>query len=219
LETQTTAGIGKFNVSGLGSSGAAKEAVKVAFDYFKANVSRVSGAANAGDHHYHLHTIELHDTGATKAMTLPSFVALCSGVLQKPLQSQMVVLGDMSLGGSIIPVENLAECLAVAFDSGAKRNLLPMAGVVDIPSVPRELFAKFQTSLLRGSGGCGVQGAGSGVRAGLFGCLAGDQSWTRTGPWATTHALMRKGAALLCLSMPSMSPPGTQSGTNGASHR
>ncbi|MBK1631986.1 TIGR02688 family protein [Thiohalocapsa halophila] len=146
LETQTTAGNGKFNASGLGSSSAAKEAVKVAYDYFKANLSRVSSMTKAGDHDYHLHTVELHNTGPTKAMTLPSFVALCSGVLSKPVQAQLVVLGDMSLGGSVVPVENLAECLQVAFDSGAKRILLPMASVGDIPSIPGELFAKFQTS-------------------------------------------------------------------------
>lgn len=46
----------------------------------------------------------------------------------------------------MIPVENLAECLQVAFDSGAKRILLPMASVGDIPSIPGELFAKFQTA-------------------------------------------------------------------------
>lgn len=146
LETQTTAGNGKFNVSGLGSSSAAREALKVAFDYFKANISRVSGLARAGDHDYHLHAVDLHNTGPTRAMTLPGFVALCSGILQKPLQSQLVVLGDMSLGGSVIPVENLAECLQVAFDSGAKRILLPMVSVGDIPTIPGELFAKFQTS-------------------------------------------------------------------------
>ncbi|MCG6860963.1 MAG: protease Lon-related BREX system protein BrxL, partial [Chromatiaceae bacterium] len=146
LETQTTAGNGKFNVSGLGSNSASKESVKVAFDYFKANISRVSGLAKAGDHDYHLHTVELHNTGATKAMTLPSFVALCSGIMQKSVQGQLVVLGDMSLGGSVVPVENLAECLRVAFDSGAKRVLLPMASVGDIPSIPGELFTKFQTS-------------------------------------------------------------------------
>ncbi|MGB8144855.1 MAG: BREX system Lon protease-like protein BrxL, partial [Chromatiaceae bacterium] len=146
LETQTTAGNGRLNVSGLGSNSAAKEAVKVAFDYFKANISRVSGSAKAGDHDYHLHTIELHNSGAPKALTLPGFVALCSGILQKPIQGQMVVLGDMSLGGSVIPVENLAECLQVAFDSGAKRILLPMASVRDIATIPGELFAKFQTS-------------------------------------------------------------------------
>jgi ATP-dependent Lon protease len=58
----------------------------------------------------------------------------------------MVVLGSMSLGGSIIPVENLAESLQVAHDGGAKRILLPMASVRDIPTIPGELFAKFQTS-------------------------------------------------------------------------
>ena len=41
---------------------------------------------------------------------------------------------------------NLAESLQVAFDAGAKRILLPMSSVTDIPSVPGELFAKFQTS-------------------------------------------------------------------------
>jgi ATP-dependent Lon protease len=58
----------------------------------------------------------------------------------------MVVLGSMSLGGNIIPVENLAESLQLGFDSGAKRILLPMASVTDIPTIPGELFAKFQTS-------------------------------------------------------------------------
>ena len=62
------------------------------------------------------------------------------------MQSQMVVMGDMSLGGTITQARNLAESLQVAFDAGAKRILLPMSSVTDIPSVPGELFAKFQTS-------------------------------------------------------------------------
>lgn len=58
----------------------------------------------------------------------------------------MVILGDMSLGGSIVPTENLAGTLQVAFDSSAKRILIPMSSVGDIPTIPGELFAKFQTS-------------------------------------------------------------------------
>ena len=72
-------------------------------------------------------------------------MALCSGILGKPVQSQLVILGSMSLGGSIIPVENVAEPLQVAFDAGAKRLLLPMSSVGDIATIPGELFAKFQT--------------------------------------------------------------------------
>ena len=39
------------------------------------------------------------------------------GLLNRPAQSQIVVLGDMSVGGSVTPVENIAECLQVAFDA------------------------------------------------------------------------------------------------------
>jgi len=146
IETQVTAGSGSLKTSGLGSNTAAREAIKVGFDFFKANASRVSASIKPGDHDCHLHVVELHNTGATIALTLSTFVALCSGVLGKPLQSQLVVLGSMSLGGNVVPVENLADSLQVAFDSGAKRILLPMASVRDIPTVPGELFAKFQTS-------------------------------------------------------------------------
>ena len=145
VETQITSGNGSLKMSGLGSNSQAKEAIKVGFDYFKANASGVSASAKPSDHDFHLHVVEMHNTGPTTSMTLTTFVALCSAVLGKPLQPQMVVLGSMSLGGSIIPVENLAESLQVAHDAGAKRVLLPMASVSDIPTIPGELFAKFQT--------------------------------------------------------------------------
>lgn len=146
LETQVTAGNGSLKTSGLGSNSTAREAIKVGFDFFKANASRVSASIKVGDHDYHLHVVELHNSGPTAALTLSTFVALCSGVMGRPIQQQMVVLGSMSLGGNIVPVQNLAESLQVALDSGARRILLPMASVRDIPTIPGELFAKFQTS-------------------------------------------------------------------------
>lgn len=146
LELQVIGGSGKLSLSGFGTSTNAKEPVKVAFDYFKANLSRVSGVAKAIDHDYHMHMVELHNTGPATALTIASFVCFCSGLMNKPIQGQMVILGDMSLGGSIIPAENLAESLQVAFDAGAKRILIPMSSVTDIPTIPGELFAKFQTS-------------------------------------------------------------------------
>jgi len=146
LETQVTAGNGQLKLSGLGSNTAAKESVKVGFDYFRANASQIQASLKAGDHDYHLHVVEAHNTGPSTTLTMTAFVALCSALVGKSLESQMVVLGSMSLGGNIVPVENLAESLQVAADAGAKRLLLPMASVGDIPTVPGELFAKFQTS-------------------------------------------------------------------------
>jgi ATP-dependent Lon protease len=146
IETQVMAGNSSLKISGLGTSSSSKEAVKVGFDYFQANASRVSASIKTSDHDYHLHFVELNNTGPANALTLATFVALSSAVLGKPIQQQMVVLGTMSLGGNIVPVENLAESLQLAFDAGAKRLLLPMASVKDLPTIPGELFAKFQTA-------------------------------------------------------------------------
>lgn len=95
---------------------------------------------------FHLHIIDLQNTGTLRDLALASLVAFSSGLLGKPSQSQMVVLGDMSLGGSLKTVESLAECLQVAFDAGGKRVTLPMASAADIATIPAELFTKFQTS-------------------------------------------------------------------------
>jgi len=142
LEIQSIPGTGKANVSGV----APREAVRVAFDYFKANSSRISAAIKVNERDFHAHLVELQNSGAPIAFTLASFIAFCSAALAKPVQSQLAVMGDMSWGGTVVQVRNLAECLQVAFDAGAKRILLPMSSVTDIPSVPGELFAKFQTS-------------------------------------------------------------------------
>lgn len=142
LEIQNIAGSGKISASGA----APKEPVRVAFDFFKANSSRVSASIKPGEHDFHLQLVELQNVGTPQSLTLASFIALCSSALGRPVQSQIAVMGDMSLGGSVVPVRNLAETLQVAFDAGAKKILLPMSSVIDIPSVPGELFAKFQTS-------------------------------------------------------------------------
>ncbi len=146
LELQVTAGNGKLSISGSGSDTKTKEAIKIAYDYFKANMARVSSMSKVGDHDYHLHIVEMQNTGPASDLTLCSFITLCSGLMGRSIQSQMIVLGNMSLGGTIEKASNLAEKLQAGFDAGAKRILIPMSSVGDIPTIPGELFAKFQTS-------------------------------------------------------------------------
>jgi len=146
IEIQMSPGNGSVRFSGLGSSSAAKEGLRVAFDYFKANSSRVSVTPKADDHDYHIHVVELHNSGPAEALTLSAVIALASALMKKPVQSQIVVLGSMSLGGNIIPVENLAESMRVALDAGARRILIPSSSVADFQTVPGELLSKFQNS-------------------------------------------------------------------------
>jgi ATP-dependent Lon protease len=146
METQMMAGNGKHSVSGLGSNKTAKEAIRVGFDYFKGNLSRISAAAKFSEHEFHIHVIELHNTGPSIDTSLASLIAFCSSLLNRSIQEQMVVLGTITLGGVVKPVEDLAGSLQIAFDSGAKKVLLPMASASDISTIPPELFAKFQIS-------------------------------------------------------------------------
>ena len=146
LELQVSPGNGKLTMSGSGTDTKTKEAIKIAYDYFKANMSRVSSMSKVIDHDYHLHIVEMQSTGPVADLTLCSFITLCSGLMGKPVQSQMIILGNMSLGGTIEKASNLAETLQVGFDAGAKRILMPMSSVGDVPTIPGELFAKFQTS-------------------------------------------------------------------------
>ena len=92
---------------------------------------------------YLLHIEDLQGVGASKDISLATFVAMCSSALKKPIQGSLVILGSMSIGGTISKVEELANTLQVCFDSGAKKILLPMSSASDISSVPSDLFSKF----------------------------------------------------------------------------
>ncbi|EMA6342984.1 protease Lon-related BREX system protein BrxL [Bacillus cytotoxicus] len=144
LETEVVSGTGKFEKTGLNSDRDAKESIDTAFRFFKANHKNMSGTISTTTKDYLMHIQDIHGVGLTGELSLAAFIALCSGALSKPVQNQMVVLGSISISGTINKVEELANVLQVCFDSGAKKILLPMASAVDIPSVPPELFAKFQ---------------------------------------------------------------------------
>jgi len=146
IETQVISGNGKFERTGLGFDREAKESVETAFRYFRANSRNVSGSISVTTKDYLMHVQDIHGVGMTSELALATFVALCSGALGKPPLSQLVILGSLSIGGTIMKVEELANVLQVCFDSGAKRVLLPMTSAVDIPTVPPELFSKFQIS-------------------------------------------------------------------------
>lgn len=146
LETEVVGGNGKFEVTGVGYDREAKENLKTAQNYFKANKKMISGSISIDTNNFLMHVADCQGVGSTPELALCAFVALCGASLRKPVQSQMCVLGNMSIGGTISKVEELANTLQVCFDAGAKKILLPMSSAVDIGTVPSDLFAKFQTS-------------------------------------------------------------------------
>ena len=144
LETEVVNGSGKFEKTGLGSHREAKESIETAFRYFKANSKNVSASISTTSKDYLMHIQDVNGVGMTSSLSLAAIIAMCSGALNKPVQSQCAVLGAVSIGGTINKVEDLASTLQVCFDAGAKKVLIPMVNAADIATVPPELFAKFQ---------------------------------------------------------------------------
>lgn len=146
LELQVVAGSGKYEKSGLGSNSKAKEAVQTAFNYFKANAKSVSQSISTKEKDYQIHVQDLMGVGMTDGLALPSFISLCSGALDKPVQEQIAILGTFTIGGSISSIDNLSDLLQLCLDAGAKRVLIPISSAAKISTVPPDLFSKFQIS-------------------------------------------------------------------------
>lgn len=143
LESQMLPGSGKFDRTGLGTDRDAKEAVSTAFSFLKANAGRISGAISTTNKDYMINYQDLQGIGMTAFLGLPTLIALCSIALGKPVLSSMSVLGDMSIAGTLIKPENLADTLQVCIDSGAKKILLPIISAADMGTVPPELMGAF----------------------------------------------------------------------------
>ena len=143
IETQITKGTGKFEKTGLGNNRDAKEAAETAFKYLKANGKSISGSISTVNNDYVVNYQDMKGIGMTSDLTLATLVAICSAALNKPVVSSAVILGNLSIGGTIIKVSELANILQVCLDSGAKKILLPITSASDLASVPSDLIGAF----------------------------------------------------------------------------
>lgn len=143
LESQMLPGTGKFERTGLGSDRECKEASNTAFNYLKANSNHISGSISTTTKDYIINYQDLQGIGMTNKLSLPTLIALCSIALNKPVISTLAVLGEISISGSILKVNELASSLQVCLDSGAKKVLLPITSASDLGTVPPELIGCF----------------------------------------------------------------------------
>lgn len=144
LESQMLPGNGKFERTGIGSDRDCRESTNTAFNFLKANSGRISGSISTTLKDYIINYQDLQGIGMTGKLALPTLIALCSIALGKPVQSSLAVLGEISISGTLIKVDELANSLQVCLDSGAKKVLIPATSMIDFASVPSDLMSAFQ---------------------------------------------------------------------------
>ncbi len=144
LEGQMLPGNGKFERTGVGSDREAKEATNTAFNFLKANSNRISGTISTTTKDYIVNYQDLQGVGITGRLALPTLISLCSIALGRSTLANLAVIGDISISGTLIKVDELANVLQVCLDSGAKKVLLPSTSFVDFTTVPADLMSAFQ---------------------------------------------------------------------------
>ena len=144
IETMHMSGSGQFEITGVSGKRDVKESIKTAYNYFKVNSSQISSSIKFNNKKYLIDVNDLKGVGLTTELSLAAFIGLCSSALQKPVKSQMVVLGSMSIGGTINKVTNLTEIMQATLDAGGKKLLLPMVSTADFAQVPPEIMSQFQ---------------------------------------------------------------------------
>ena len=144
LEAQMIMGSGKVERTGLGTDRESKEASNTAYNYLKANGNRISVSINPTARDFIINYRDLQGIGMTKKLALPTLISMCSIALNKPCQSGLAVLGEITISGTLMKVEDLAPTLQVCLDCGAKKILVPSMSFVDFGMVPPELLSAFQ---------------------------------------------------------------------------
>jgi ATP-dependent Lon protease len=143
-ELQVVSGSGKYEASGLNSNSKAKESVKTAINYFKANAKSISQSISTKETDYFMSLQDVYGVGISDGLSLAAFISLCSGALDRPIQEQTAIIGTMTIGGSILSIDNLSELLQVSLDAGAKKVLIPASATSKLGTVPADLLSKFQ---------------------------------------------------------------------------
>ncbi|MBU5465807.1 protease Lon-related BREX system protein BrxL [Virgibacillus sp. MSJ-26] len=144
LENEAVSGDGKFEKSGIGSHRGARESLDTAFRYFTSNSNSVSQTITTKTKDYLMHVSDLQGIGLTEDLGVAQLIGLFSAAMERPVQESTVIIGNMTVGGTISKVNNFADLLQICVDAGAKKVLIPAAQVADLYTVPNELIVKVQ---------------------------------------------------------------------------
>ena len=125
IEVSISSGTGKLKAAG-GLHGSIKESINRSFSYLKSQKNAFSIAREFDTSDFHVEAIDLLGNKVEAEVGVAFLVAAFSALRKASPQPGLLVIGDMSIQGSIKAARSLVEPLQVAMDNGAKRALIPI---------------------------------------------------------------------------------------------
>ena len=143
IQAASMAGTGRFNLVGVTSKDI-RESAKMAFDYLRANGRRVGLDRDFGSYDLNIQVMSPMHGRDTPDLGVAFFIAILSAMVGRNIGAGLVVLGQMSIHGVLSRIDNLADRLRIAMDSGANRVMIPTTNAADLGSIPSELLDKLR---------------------------------------------------------------------------
>ena len=106
-------GSGKLRITGHPDR-STRDSILTAFDYARARQRELGIDQEVESYDFHVQVVDLNSTGEGSAVGVAFLVALYSLLRDKPVQSGLVILGEMTIHGNVLPARSLAEPLQVA---------------------------------------------------------------------------------------------------------
>nr|MDO8112906.1 protease Lon-related BREX system protein BrxL [Candidatus Sigynarchaeota archaeon] len=127
IEVGLRKGKGTWNATGLAGK-PIKEALITVRDFIKANLRRIKPEIEEHDiksFDVHVQVVDLMQTHQGSQTGLGFFISVVSSLTKIPLKPKTIIVGEMTISGALIPIQNLAEIILIGKESGAKLILLP----------------------------------------------------------------------------------------------
>ena len=145
IEVSVMKGTGKTQTTGiLGKE--MKEAIKTAVDYIRTNLSSLSVEKSIKDYDIHVQVVNLMQAKGGSQTGVAFLIAILSALFEKSVKPSTVILGEMSIHGTLVYLDKLGECLQVIRENGGKKILLPSISVKDLSNVPPEIISDLDIS-------------------------------------------------------------------------
>ena len=141
VEVSKMSGSGKVRITGSPDR-SMKNSIMTAFDYVRANKSHLGIERDLDSYDFHVQTVDLMQTKEGSQGGVAFFIALYSLLREKPPLAGLVVLGEMTIQGNILPIRSLIEPLQVILDNGAKKVLVPISNKRQLLEVPGDLLER-----------------------------------------------------------------------------
>jgi ATP-dependent Lon protease len=144
VEVSRIPGGGKLKIAGSPDKGL-RDSITTAYDYLRARKRELGLEAELDAYDWHVQVVDLLAARDGSAAGTAFFVAVYSLLKGKPVLPGLVVMGQVTIKGSVLPVRALSEALQTVMDNGARRVLLPTENKRQWADLPGEVVERVDT--------------------------------------------------------------------------